>query len=190
MLNVCPRIIGRYPNTYAFSKAVAEQVVRENSEGLPVVLFRPAIVVGTYKEPIPGWIDNIYGPTGVVAGVGVGLIRVMCADENIKADIVPVDLVVNSMLATAWDVTNERKINEQPPVTNYVSSKRNPITWGQFFYWNMTFGHIFPLLNTVWFYTLRITPKKYWYYFLSIFQHFLPGLTIDLFRIMSGKKPK
>lgn len=25
-------------------------------------------VVGCNKEPIPGWIDNVYGPTGVSAG--------------------------------------------------------------------------------------------------------------------------
>jgi len=25
-------------------------------------------VIGTAKEPIKGWIDNLYGPTGVVVG--------------------------------------------------------------------------------------------------------------------------
>lgn len=61
------------------------------------------LVIGTAYEPIPGWIDNIYGPTGVVVGVGAGLMRVMLADPETVSDLVPVDLVVNSMLAAAWD---------------------------------------------------------------------------------------
>lgn len=34
-------------------------------------------VVGCYKEPIPGWIDNIYGPTGTIAGEEIKLYKVL-----------------------------------------------------------------------------------------------------------------
>lgn len=54
------------------------------------------------EEPIPGWIDNINGPSGVIAGAGCGLLRVSRGDPGCIAELVPVDLVVNSMIAIAY----------------------------------------------------------------------------------------
>lgn len=162
-------------------------------------------VIGTYQEPIPGWIDNLYGPTGVVLGVGAGLIRTMCADPQRIADIVPADLLVNAIIATAWDIstkqyngptettaslnTNPNPNTPTPPITNYVSSNRNPITWGQFFFWNMTFGQAYPTIHTLWYYTLIMTPYKHLNFLLNILMHFLPALLVDGACLVVGKKP-
>jgi hypothetical protein len=59
------RILGAWPNTYTLTKALAEDLVRNECKNLPVGVFRPAIVTSTAQEPIKGWIDNLYGPTGV-----------------------------------------------------------------------------------------------------------------------------
>ena len=37
------RLLGRWPNTYTFTKAVAEDIVRKEAHGMPVGIFRPAI---------------------------------------------------------------------------------------------------------------------------------------------------
>lgn len=37
------RIISSWPNTYAFTKALAEDYVRRKNKGLPIGIFRPAI---------------------------------------------------------------------------------------------------------------------------------------------------
>ena len=58
-------IIGIFPNTYTFTKAMAEKVLEENASDLPVAIMRPSIVVASWKEPIPGWVDNLNGPTGM-----------------------------------------------------------------------------------------------------------------------------
>jgi len=58
-------IIGVFPNTYIFTKAWAELVVQKNATDLPIVIMRPSIVVASWKEPIPGWVDNLNGPTGM-----------------------------------------------------------------------------------------------------------------------------
>ena len=42
---------------------------------LPIVVIRPSIVVAAWREPLPGWLDNLNGPTGSVAGVGKGVMR-------------------------------------------------------------------------------------------------------------------
>lgn len=43
------------PNTYTFTKALAEQIVDDNKDELPLVLFRPSIVISSMKEPFPGF---------------------------------------------------------------------------------------------------------------------------------------
>lgn len=40
------RIIGDLPNTYAFTKSLAEDVIRREAQDLPILVFRPT--VGTY----------------------------------------------------------------------------------------------------------------------------------------------
>lgn len=44
------------PNTYVFSKNLAEHVSYDYKEKLPVVVFRPSIVISVIKDPLPGWV--------------------------------------------------------------------------------------------------------------------------------------
>lgn len=37
------RILGQWPNTYTFTKAVMEEVVRSKRDILPIGLYRPSI---------------------------------------------------------------------------------------------------------------------------------------------------
>ena len=57
-------VIGVFPNTYTFTKAMGERVIEEKASDLPVAIMRPSIVVASWKDPIPGWVDNLNGPTG------------------------------------------------------------------------------------------------------------------------------
>lgn len=54
----------KHPNTYTLTKHVAEQIVVDYHEKLPICIVRPSIVTAAISEPLPGWIDNIYGITG------------------------------------------------------------------------------------------------------------------------------
>lgn len=103
-------ILGKWPNTYTFTKALAEDVVRLNGRNLPIGLFRPAIITSSVKEPVVGYIDNLYGPTGVVYGAGTGVLRTMHCDRDVVANIVPVDMTVNALIAASWDVAVNREI--------------------------------------------------------------------------------
>nr|CAD7601195.1 unnamed protein product [Timema genevievae] len=61
-------------------------------------------VAGTLKEPLIGWIDNIYGPIGAVVGIGAGLLRTGIRKADFKSDIIPGDLVINGIIVAAYDV--------------------------------------------------------------------------------------
>lgn len=59
------RLVGKRPNTYTYTKALAEHLLLEECGGIPLAIVRPTIVTAAMKEPIPGWVDNLNGPTGI-----------------------------------------------------------------------------------------------------------------------------
>ena len=58
------RLIGKMPNTYAYTKGLTEYMLQEECGSIPLAIVRPSIVTAAFKEPIPGWVDNLNGPTG------------------------------------------------------------------------------------------------------------------------------
>lgn len=100
-------MIDKWPNTYAFSKAIGEELVRQKSRGMPVCIVRPSIMIATYREPVPGWINNFYGPTGVVMGAAIGLLRTLHCKSELIADIIPADYVINNIIVAAWDTAKK-----------------------------------------------------------------------------------
>lgn len=103
-------------------------------------------MIATAKEPVAGWIDNLYGATGIAVGAAVGLLRTLHGDPNNTADLVPVDYVVNSMIAASWKMgtskgdTSNKEIEKDPkeegetgeiPVYNYVGSPQAKISWSK-----------------------------------------------------------
>lgn len=79
-----------------------------NLEGSLTQCFQKLSVIATNEEPIEGWTDNIYGLNGVIAGIALGIIRVMYLDDVNNGDIIPADIVVNGVLAAGWQTYVER----------------------------------------------------------------------------------
>lgn len=104
------KILETAPNTYVYTKALAESIVNEASEklGLRAVIIRPSIVLPTYQEPMPGWNDNINGPTGYMIGIGQGVIRSVYCETNLCGNFVPVDLAINGLLVSTWHYLTQR----------------------------------------------------------------------------------
>ena len=50
---VTPKLIGDLPNTYTFTKKLAELVVATESDNLPITIVRPSIIGASWKEPVP-----------------------------------------------------------------------------------------------------------------------------------------
>lgn len=64
--SVTEKLIGSRPNTYTFTKALAESWLKENKGDLPLVIVRPSIVLSCIDGPLKGWVDNWNGPTGAI----------------------------------------------------------------------------------------------------------------------------
>lgn len=52
---------------------------------------------------MPGWVDSLNGPIGVVVAAGKGLIRSMLVAEEFTAEVIPVDIAINAIIAIAWE---------------------------------------------------------------------------------------
>ncbi|KAJ9576068.1 hypothetical protein L9F63_007033, partial [Diploptera punctata] len=189
--NITPLLLGKWPNTYTYTKAIAEDAVRTYGKSLPVGIFRPSIVVSTKKEPTAGWIDNLYGPTGALVAVGIGMIRTLILNKNAVADLVPSDMTVNALISSAWDVYNRKRCGEEDiPIYNYVSSKENPIKWDEYIKMNSKHCWNVPFCRSVW--TVFFIPCRLpiIFKFYTFFLHTFPAFIIDAVLYSIGQKPR
>lgn len=94
-------ILGKFPNTYTFTKAMGERTLKKlTPPEMPLVLLRPAIVGGANRDPYPGWTDTLSaaGGLGMVGAIGVMDI-IHCRKEQIL-DIIPVDFVTHATIVS------------------------------------------------------------------------------------------
>lgn len=92
----------KWPNTYTFTKALAEALTQGYRQYFPVAVVRPSCVMPALDEPMPGWCDSIYGTNGTFIGWYYGLIRTSQIDTQVQIDTVPVDYVSNTIISVAW----------------------------------------------------------------------------------------
>lgn len=202
MEKLTPILIGKWPNTYAYTKAIAEDTVRQYSIGIPVCIVRPSIITSTAKEPISGWINNVYGAVGVVTAAAIGLLRTLyCPPEHV-AELVPADYVISHLVVASWDIAKRKNAllsieyanpeiseTERVPIYNYVSTCQNPITWGRFMYLNKIYGMEVASTHVVWYYMLVLNKYKFVHNICVIFLHMIPAIIVDTLLFFSGRKP-
>jgi fatty acyl-CoA reductase len=51
---------------------------------------------------MPGWVDSLNGPIGLMVGGGKGVIRSMYCKGDYIAQVIPVDVAINGLIAVAW----------------------------------------------------------------------------------------
>ena len=88
-------------DTYTYMKFLAEQMVMELRDELPTAIIRPSIIESSFDEPEPGWLGKFRMSEPLIVGFGKGRLPDFPADPDIILDIIPVDFVVNAMLAAA-----------------------------------------------------------------------------------------
>ncbi|KAH8354957.1 hypothetical protein KR093_002911 [Drosophila rubida] len=186
-LQLTPRLIGKRPNTYTFTKALAEHMLLKEAGNLPVAIVRPSIVTASLNEPFAGWVDNFNGPTGLVSALAKGMFRTMMCEKNYVADMVPVDIVINLMIAAAWR-TATRKSNNLL-IYNCCTGQRNPIIWSEFVKFAMSSVRKHPLEGCLWYPTGDLRMNRPMNTLNCLLKHFLPAYILDGVARIMGKKP-
>jgi len=181
------QIIGNKPNTYTFTKELGEKALEIAGGCLPIAIVRPSIVVAAWKEPMPGWLENLNGPTGALAGAGKGVLRtVHCSQEKV-ADLVPVDVPINLAIAAAWKTATQP--SNAIPVYNCTSGTKNPIKWGQLWTIGMEAMIKYPMESMLWYPGGSMKESALVNKICQVTQHTAPAYLVDCLSYLSGKKP-
>ncbi|KAK4878652.1 hypothetical protein RN001_011158 [Aquatica leii] len=186
--DVTKKLLNNSPNTYAYTKCLTEELVSEYTKKFPVAIVRPSIVIASWKEPMPGWIDNLNGPTGLLVGAGKGVIRSMHCEPSYEADIIPVDICVNTILVTSWKLGTAPKSNEVL-VVNATVPEENTVTWGEALSLGRKHFYDNPFSVCLWYPDGSIKSNYFLHMISVIFLHMLPAYLIDFCLFLTRGKP-
>ncbi|XP_017143383.1 fatty acyl-CoA reductase wat [Drosophila miranda] len=191
--SMTPALLGSYPNTYTYTKALGEDLILREAGDLPVCIFRPAIIVPTYKEPVVGWTDNLYGPIALIFGGARGVLRIMCVNTKAHIGLVPGDYSANAALACAWKTDQNAQsgtVEGKPTIYTLAPSDNNVITFGRFIDLSFACRDIFPLSKMVWYPFINCVSNPWLFAMGAFFYHILPGYFMDLILRLMGRKPR
>lgn len=186
--DITPKVLGDQPNTYTYTKAMAEYVLQQEGGNLNIAIIRPSIVGASWKEPFPGWIDNFNGPSGLFIAAGKGILRTMRASNNAVADLIPVDVVVNATLASAWYSAVHRPKNIM--VYNCTTGGTNPFHWGEVGYCINVSFKMNPLEQALRRPNVNLRSNPLLHQYWIAVSHTIPALLFDTFLRLTGQKPR
>ncbi|KAJ8917331.1 hypothetical protein NQ315_002353, partial [Exocentrus adspersus] len=181
------KMLGKHPNTYTFTKAMAEHIVLENSEVVPSAIVRPSIITSAWKEPYPGWVDNISGITGIFMECGRGTIKTIICDERCRIDIIPVDVVVNTLITAAWHTVANRSNTMR--VYNCTSGCANPITWKEFSVLTHKYSLEYPSKYVTWYPGFTYRTNRTVHALYATLYHTIPSALLDLYLYCTRQQP-
>jgi len=110
-------------DVYTFTKSLAERMVVAERGETPLVILRPAIIESSHREPYPGWIQGTRMADPIIMAFAKGILREFPGNPKSYVDIVPVDHVVNAILAAGV------RRPEESEVFQVASGERNPIRY-------------------------------------------------------------
>lgn len=125
-------LAGGRPNSYVYTKALAEHLVRKHENDFPIAIVRPSIVTPAISDPCPGWVDSAGGMMGFATLGSLGLLRDVDWNYDGHVGMIPVDVCANAMIAAAWHVSKSAAIKAQ--IFNVATCHVNgDWTWGEIF---------------------------------------------------------
>ncbi|XP_062132540.1 putative fatty acyl-CoA reductase CG5065 isoform X1 [Drosophila sulfurigaster albostrigata] len=185
---ITPDLLKPHPNTYTYSKRLAEILVRDHYETMPVIIARPSIVTPAVAEPLPGWVDNMNGPTGVLIGAGKGVIRSMICNGELKSEVVPVDIAVNGLILIPYHNSLTKQKSAQLPVYNITVEDAKKRTWQWIMDVGRELGLAYPFEVGLWYPDGNMTSNKFYHTFCVIMFMWLPAYFIDLLLAIFGQR--
>jgi long-chain acyl-CoA synthetase len=89
-----------WPNTYTFTKSIAESLIAKHGAGLPIAVVRPSIVESSIEKPFRGWNEGINTSAALSYLLGT-YFRQLPTNERKCLDLIPVDTVTRGMTLIA-----------------------------------------------------------------------------------------
>jgi thioester reductase-like protein len=115
-----------WPNTYTFTKSLAESLIAKYANGLPIAVVRPAIVETSAEKPFRGWNEGINTSATLSYLLGTAF-RQLPSNERKRLDIIPVDAVCAGMTLIAAALVERR----HDTLYQLATSVTNPCDMGR-----------------------------------------------------------
>ena len=129
-------------DVYTFTKAMGEQLLVKNRGQVPLAIVRPSVTEGALEDPHPGWIHGLKVTDPLIVAYGRGIVPDFPAAMGAPMDLVPVDIVVNTVLAAATQTTTSTV-----EVFHAATSGENPLPNTRMFKYVKGYFEEHPLLN-------------------------------------------
>lgn len=187
------KIMGDHINTYTFTKALAEHVVNDARNIIRTCIVRPSMIVAAWKEPVEGWTVSKNGPQGFIMGASKGVVRRLPVNKSLIYDYIPVDVVINTMIASTWFIAqlpdSKPTVDGQTPIFHCTTSTCNPFRWNDISSILSTTLHNYPIRGAVWYPNIKFLPNLFMYWISSAIFHFIPAYLLDFVTKISGGRP-
>src|SRR5208337_1357260 len=115
-----------WPNTYTFTKSLAESLIAKHGAGLPIAIVRPSIVETSVEKPFRGWNEGINTSASLSYLLGTAF-RQLPSNERKRLDIIPVDAVCAGMTLIGAALVERR----HDPMYQLATSVTNPCDMGR-----------------------------------------------------------
>ncbi len=132
-------------DTYTYTKALGEQYVLRQAGKARVAIVRPSVIESSLSEPSPGWLDGLRMADPLIVAIGKGRLRSLPLNPEVNLDIVPVDMVVNAILAEAANL-HSAKI-DGIRIIHVATGSEKPISMGDLYSHVYEFFRRTPLLD-------------------------------------------
>lgn len=130
---------------------------------------------------------GLNGPTGLTLGAAKGVIRTMFCNPDYRSQAIPVDIVINAMIAMAFQRSKMPAGSEY--YCNLTDYTKNPLTWGETIKYGKEMVRKYPLSQMLWYPGGTIKSNFYHHLICSIFFHYLPAYFLDFMLIIFRQKP-
>lgn len=144
-------------------------------------------MIACFSEPTPGWLDNWNGPTAIISAVGNGLFRTVICEKDYLCDVIPVDIVINLVITAAWRTATTK--SHDMKIYNCVTSRQQPITWGEFVGYSIKNMIRHPMEGVIWYPTGALRMNRFINAIQGYLTHYIPAYFLDMFAWAMGKKP-
>jgi HAD superfamily hydrolase (TIGR01490 family) len=134
-----------WPDVYTFTKAMGERAVEELAarDLVPLSIVRPSIIESSYEHPYAGWIEGFKMADPIILAYGRGAIPEFPGIPEGIIDMIPVDHVVNALLAAASHPPEPG----QPAYYHVSSGARNPLRFHDLYVYVRAYFQEHPLLE-------------------------------------------
>ncbi|ALC49541.1 CG18031 [Drosophila busckii] len=187
------KVIVGFPNTYTFTKNLAESLINDYRTRLPLIIWRPSIVLFSVRDPLPGYAPSLMGAMGLFSLVGAGLLKTVYIGDNIHLDITPQDMGVKALLYYTKCGYEAYRNGTPKELLVYQSSSKThiPHTFKEMANHmdNLNLWYNAAFLKNLWAPGCHYTQSRCVYLFLVFTKQVLPALFIDTLLFICGRKP-